>query len=178
VDPRTGTPTLYTLCGLPFAGKSSLGRALAAHTGSAIVSFDDLYGERGDERTRTADTLAVWQAIRDLAAGQIRSLLRRGTSVVYDNTNFRSAHREALRAAAAEVGARAIVIYVNTPLEVIAARRAANRRERQRDDITDADLATVMGRWEEPQEAEKVREFRPGMDMATWLRQFAGSAVA
>src|SRR4051812_25686927 len=82
-------PTLYILCGLPFSGKSTLGRALAAQAGGAIVSFDELYAEHGEVLARTRDTLAVWQAIRELAGERIGALLRDGVSVVYDNTNFR-----------------------------------------------------------------------------------------
>jgi predicted kinase len=176
MDASTGIPTLYILCGLPFSGKSSLGRALAAHTDSDLVSFDDLFIEHSDELGNSREMFAVWQAVRDLAELRIGALLRLGRSVVYDNTNFRIAHREALRAAAAEAGARAVVIYVNTPLEIIAAHRAANIRARQREDITDADLATVLGMWESPQDAEGAREFRPGMDVAAWLTQLAGSS--
>jgi predicted kinase len=166
-------PTLYILCGLPFSGKSSLGRALAAHTGSTIVSFDALYDAHGEELARTMAMPEVWQAIRELAGERIGASLRGGDSVVYDNTNFRVAHRDAMRAVAAGAGTEAVVIHVDTPLSVIAARRAANARTRERGDIADADLAYVRKAWEGPREDEGALEFRPGMDVAMWLAHCA-----
>jgi predicted kinase len=162
-------PTLYILCGLPFAGKTSLGRAIAAHTNSVIVSFDDVYDAHGEELARTRDSLAVWQAVRDLAGEQIAGLLRRSIPVVYDNTNFRAAHRNALRVLAEEAGGRAMVIYVNTPLAVITARRLTNARAQGREDITDADLAYVLAQWEAPLPGEDAVEFRPESDLLSWL---------
>jgi predicted kinase len=162
-------PTLYILCGLPFAGKTSLGRMIAAYTGAAIVSFDDLYSAHGAELARTRDSLAVWQAVRDLAGERIAALLRRGVPVVYDNTNFRAAHRDALRVIAEEAGTRAIVVYVNTPVAVITARRTANARTQGREDITDADLAYVLAQWEAPLPGEDVIEFQPDADLPSRL---------
>jgi predicted kinase len=163
------SPTLYILCGLPFAGKTSLGRAIAAHTGAVIVTFDDLYDAHGEELARTRDSLAVWQAVRDLAGEQIAELLRRGIAVVYDNTNFRAAHRAALRAIAEEAGAQATIVHVDTPLAVIAARRAANARTQGRGDIMDTDLSYVLSQWEAPLPGEGVIEFRPDSDLLSWL---------
>jgi predicted kinase len=162
-------PVLYILCGLPFSGKSSVGRAIAARTGSTIVSFDDLYDAHMRALGQTRDTSAVWQAIREMAAQRIAALLRRGVSVVYDNTNFRATHRDMLRALAAESGAQAIIVHLNTPPGVIAGRRAANAQTGQRSDITDADLAYVQGEWEEPGDDEGAIEFRPGIDAEAWL---------
>ncbi|MFN8516565.1 MAG: ATP-binding protein [Thermomicrobiales bacterium] len=167
-------PTLYILCGLPFSGKSSLGEAIAAHTGSVVVSFDALYDAHGEELGRRLDTLAVWRAIRELAGERIGALLGRGVSVVYDNTNFRVAHREAIRAVAEGVGARAVLIHVDTPLEVIAARRAANARTRERGDISDAALAYVRGVWQRPGESEGALVYRPEMELAGWLGRLVG----
>jgi len=167
-------PTLYILCGLPFSGKSSLGKAIAAHTGSVVVSFDALYDEHAEELGRTLETLGVWQAIRELAGERIGELLGRGVSVVYDNTNFRVEHREAIRAVAEGVGARAVLIYVDTPLEVIAARRAANARTRERGDIPDAALAYVRGVWQGPGESEGALVYRPEMELAGWLGRLVG----
>src|SRR3954451_11269019 len=162
-------PTLYILCGLPFAGKTSLGRAIAAHTGGGGVSFDELYDAHGEELARTRDSQAVWQAVRDLAGEQIAELLRRGISVVYDNTNFRVAHRDALRVIAQEAGGRATVVNVNTPLAAITARRQADARTRGREDITDTDLTYVLAQWEAPLPGENVVEFRPESHLPSWL---------
>jgi predicted kinase len=174
MDALSCLPTLYFLCGLPFSGKSTLGRALAAHAGGAIVSFDELYAEYGEALARARDTLAVWQAVRELAGERIEALLRGGVSVVYDNTNFRVEHREAIRAVAEGAGARAVLIYVNTPLEMIEERRAANARTRERGEIGDATLAYVQAVWQGPREDEGALEFRPEMDLAAWIEGLAG----
>jgi predicted kinase len=174
MDGSSEPPTLYVLCGLPFSGKSSLGRALAAHVGGAVVSFDALFVEHGAELGRRLEMPEVWRAIRELAGRQIEAVLRRGVSVVYDNTNFRVEHREALRSVALAAGARVVVVHVDTPLAVIAARRAANARTGERADIADADLTLVRELWQVPRAEEGAIEFRPGMDLAAWLGQFSG----
>lgn len=166
-DPDT-RPTLYILCGLPFSGKSTVACAIAARTGGVIVSFDELHAEHGDELSRTRDTPAVWQAIRELAGERAAVALRRGLSVICDNTNFRVAHRDALRAVATAANARALVVCVDTPLSVIAARRARNRLAGGRDDIADADLDYVRERWQPPGRDEAAISVGPDMAMGQW----------
>ncbi len=40
-------PRVYILCGLPFAGKTTLARTLAQHLDLPRVSIDEINGERG-----------------------------------------------------------------------------------------------------------------------------------
>jgi predicted kinase len=40
-------PTLYAMCGLPFAGKSTVAAALATRIGASIVRLDAINSERG-----------------------------------------------------------------------------------------------------------------------------------
>jgi hypothetical protein len=45
---RSTVPSIVsTLCGLPFAGKSTVARQLAAELGAPIVRLDDINAERG-----------------------------------------------------------------------------------------------------------------------------------
>src|SRR5437763_10969544 len=156
-------PMLYILCGLPFAGKSTLGRAIAARTHGAIVRFDDLYDAHAHELAKALDTLAVWQAIRDRAKLEVTHWLSRGVSVVYDNTNFHVAHRRALQEAAALCGAEALVVYVNTPIDVIRERQRANALMQERRCVTETELRYVTEQMEKPTSDEGVIEYQPQM---------------
>ncbi len=167
-------PILCILCGLPFSGKSTLGRAIATHTSSAIVRFDDIYDAHAQELTKKLDTLALWQAIRDLAKVEITRLLTQGVSVVYDNTNFHAAHRRELQEAVAICGAEAIVIYVNTPIEVIGERQRKNALTQERGAISETDFRYVAEQMEPPTSDERVVEYQPPMDLKVWLAELVG----
>ncbi len=178
MNARSPQPILFILCGLPFSGKSTLGRALAAHTASVVVRFDDTYAAHAPDSPRIEDAFAFWQTLRDLDRSQIGTLLRQGHSVVYDNTNFLGAHRSALRAEATACAARPIVVYANTPIAVIDERRRTNTLTRAREDIADADLRYLVAQMEEPTSAEPMVEFRPGMDLARWLADLQREVIA
>jgi len=164
-------PVLFILCGLPFSGKSTLGQAIAAYTNSAVVRFDDIYDAHAHQLMKALDTLAVWQTIRDMAKVEIMQLLSQGVSVVYDNTSFHVAHRRVLKEAAAMCGAEAIVIYVNTPIEVIRERQRKNRLTQERGDISDTDFRYVAEQMEKPTRDEGVVEYQPQMDLKVWLAE-------
>lgn len=104
---RVGTPTLYIFSGLPGAGKSTIARALAMHTGAVYLRID-----------------TIEQALRDLCRvdveGEGYRLTYRvaadnlciGADVVADSCNPIELTREEWRRVAAEAGAKAVDIEV------------------------------------------------------------------
>src|SRR3990167_10908838 len=106
---------LYILCGLAFSGKSTLARKIVEHTKSKLIAFDKLWVEKNKDKP-VPKGAEGWRFIRKVAQDEVTKALQEGNSVVYDDNNVRFEHREELREIARRLGAKDVVIYLNTPL--------------------------------------------------------------
>jgi len=108
------------LTGLPASGKSAIARALAAQLHARGVDCALL--ESDVLRTQLTPFARYDDAERDFFYASLadigRALLARGRPVIFDATANRRRYREAVRAAIE----RFVEAYVDTPLEVCAAR--------------------------------------------------------
>ena len=108
---------LLAMCGIPASGKTTLARAILNALDSSvvveIVSTDDLRDERyyADFRPEREHMVRV-QAFERTA-----QLLRRGVSVIHDDTNYYASMRHELMELAKNSDAAFAVIHVATPLE-------------------------------------------------------------
>lgn len=161
--------TLYFLCGLPFAGKSTLARALAAHAGARLISLDAVNEERGLGQHGAPITPAQWDATYAQAYRRVAESLAAGQSVVYDETCFLRGQRDAVRAIASQASARAVLIWVSIPLQVAHARWRANRANPVRPDVRDEDFAQVSGRFEPPGADESPLRYDGLSSPEIWL---------
>jgi hypothetical protein len=73
------------MSGLSFSGKTTLARRISEATGSAIVSYDELYAHAPRDEAITG--LEEWRLIVGLVHEQARARLAAGESVVVDNLN-------------------------------------------------------------------------------------------
>lgn len=165
----TEPPTLVFLCGLPFAGKSSLARALAARTGARLISLDGINDERGLGLDGADITPEQWDVTYAMAYQRVAESLAAGESVVYDETNFLRSQRDAVRAIAAHAGVTARLIWVTTPEVNARARWLANRRSHARFDVRDQDFAYVATRFEAPSSDENPLRYDGASPPAIWL---------
>jgi predicted kinase len=147
--PAGATAAVVAMCGLPFAGKSTLARAVAARTGARLVEVDALLAE--DARAAGGPVPdAAWSAAYRRAEVIVREALAAGERVVYDGVNFRWVMRHRLRRVAATTGGEVLIVHVTTSGDVIAARRARNRVAPTRSDVDDATFDTVRARFQPP----------------------------
>jgi predicted kinase len=151
--------TLYAMCGLPFAGKTSIARVLADRTGAALVRLDAINSERGvgldgapisDDEWRRTYAEAYARIVRHLSAGQ---------PVVFDHGNFSRAERDHVRALAAQAGATIQFVYV--PIDESEARRRliANRSMPEREDVRDDNFNLAVRAFEPPYGEPDVMTF-------------------
>jgi len=162
--------TLYIMCGLAFSGKSILARKIADYTSSDLVAFDKLWVEKDKEKPVPEDADG-WRYIRAVAQEKALGYLKAGNSVVYDDNNPRREHREELIKVAREAGVRAVIIYLDTPLDIIKTREEANKTLKERHDVEPENFQKVSQDMEVPASDENVVIFKPGMDIDQFFEE-------
>ncbi len=138
------SPRLLIMCGLPFSGKSTLARELAARLGFVHLELDAVNVERGAGLDGDVITREDWLVAYRESYRRLDGHLEAGCSVVFDATNFRRAHRERLRRAARRAGAVALVIYLDLPELEVRDRLLRNRIAPMRYDVPDEDFTQVV----------------------------------
>lgn len=160
-------PKLYIMCGLAFSGKSTLARKIAESTGSVRITFDELWIEIDKESPVPKDEKG-WKLIRKIGQERVLAALEEGKSVVYDDNNIRYEHREELRNVANRVGLESIVIYLNTPIEIIKQREQENKVTGARHEVEPENFQKVLEQLELPTLEENTIEFSPEMNIEKW----------
>ncbi len=138
---RRGPPELVLLIGLPASGKTSFARARLAATHEHVSR--DLLRHRGDPARRQRE-----QAV---------SSLRRGHSVVVDNTNATVAERARWLALGRSYGARVVGYHFEASAQDCLDR---NRRRPEAQRVPDVAIHVVAARFQPPAPAEGFDELR------------------
>lgn len=89
--------------------------------------------------------------------------------MIYDETCFLRAQRDAVRAIAARTGARAHLIWVTTPESIARARLLGNRRTGARFDVRDDNFTQVANRFEPPTPDERALRYDGASSPEAWL---------
>jgi predicted kinase len=162
-------PTLTFLCGLPFAGKSTLAQVLADQTDARLIALDAINSERGLGLDGNPISPRQWDMTYAMAYQRVEVTLAARFSVVYDETNFLRSQRDAVRAIAGRVGATVRLIWVTTPEAIGRARWLANRQTGARFDVRDEDFTYVATRFEEPEPDEDALRYDGVQPPEEWL---------
>ncbi len=161
---------LYILCGLPYAGKTTLARFLQRQLGWVYIALDDINGEFGRGLNGAAITPDEWEHTYQQAYQRIRHVLRQGKTVLFDAANFTREQRETLRTFAKEEGKTSRVIYVTTSEEVARIRWMANSIYPTRSIVRDEDFQQVVDKFEAPTADEHVLLFDGQSTPQQWLQ--------
>jgi predicted kinase len=159
---------VYAMCGVAFSGKSTLARRIADELSILLISLDAINHERG-LRGGEGMSIAQWEETSAIAMDRLRQCLRQGKSAVVDDTFSRRFLRDRCKAVALEFAAKFTIIFVDTPVEEIRSRRAANyqspTRHHVRDDVFDDHYKTFQF----PTADEPVVRVVEGFDLQSWL---------
>src|SRR5262245_46710323 len=117
-------PTLFLMCGLPCAGKTTLARRLERERGALRLTPDDwilsLAGEEWDQaevdRLRTPVETVQWEV-----AARVLSL---GLDVILDWGLWSRGERDDFRARGEALGARVEICFLDVPREELFSRLA------------------------------------------------------
>lgn len=158
------------VCGLSFAGKSTLAHMLVQRLGYVEVDVDQtkvaMHGP--DVRDETL-TRAEWDDIYAETDRRIIDSLSSGASVIDASRHFTRAERDHLRALVAAQGYDTVVVHVTTPEALARQRWQANRINPSRRDVTDADFEAVIRAMEPPTDEEQPVRFHNSDDIEAWI---------
>lgn len=163
--------SLLILCGLPFAGKSTLAVALAQHLNMHIICMDAINMERGLGLNAAPISSDQWGETYREMYRRMDEMLAAGTSVIYDAPNATRQERDDARAIAARNNAATRIIYVPTPADTARARLLANRTNPIRHDVRDADFDDVLRRFEPPDDEPDTIMYDAATSISLWIRQ-------
>lgn len=158
------------LCGLAFAGKSTLAALLAAELPDAVVvSLDDLNARRG-----MAGGLGIpeqeWARTHSEALSLVERALAAGCSAIVDDTNCFRFLRDDYRAVGARHGAETVVVHVATSLDVALGRLRENAKTAKRAPVLEQVLRDLAHRFEPPGPDERVLSVPEGVAPEDWAR--------
>ncbi len=171
---KQSTCRLYILCCLPFAGKSTVARALHERFSYTIVSIDAINGERGLGLNAAPITPHEWDETYAEGYDRLAAALSAGATVLFDAPNYTRAQRDDLRRIAAVHGVSACVLYLAVPAAVCRERWQRNRQTSARYDVRDEDVAEVLTRFEPPEADERVLYFDQSEPLADWIKRVFG----
>jgi|CXWL01.1.fsa_nt_gi predicted kinase len=142
-------PRLHLLCGPSLAGKSTLASELASR-GVVVISLDAL--NAAHERAAADGSFAVesWVRSHQRAQELTRRALAAGADVALDDTLCFRFLRDDYRRLAAEVGAEAVLWFLNVPAAELWRRREAALASGSRAVLSAAALAEHLRTFEPP----------------------------
>lgn len=168
----TTEPVLILMCGLPFAGKTTVARKIASHLGWRYISLDAINTKRGVGLDGNAIAQDEWTQTYAEAHRRIKEVLGAGCSVIFDDTNFLRSQRDHLRSITSSCHAETYILYVPTPEVEVRERWRRNHIKRQRGNVRDDDFELVIRQFEPPTPRERVILFDLTVPMDTWFSQF------
>ncbi len=147
--------SVLLLCGLPFAGKTTVANELRERLGAGVISLDAINAERGLEG---GDGIEVdeWRRTHEIALERLAAELEASTTiVVIDDTNCLRFLRDHYRTVASRFEANTYVVLVRTTMEEVVQRLRSNRASAMRSDVRDDVLAATVHRFEWPGDDER-----------------------
>ena len=163
-------PALIAMCGLPFAGKSVLARALSRELRIRVLSYDsEIYQVHSRRAPAGSSAAAEYDFIQGIARREIGAILAGGESLIYDDLLLERDDRRKLAAVAETHWADFVLVYLDTPPAVIDERRAANSRTRARTSVPEGKMRLDLSLLQPPEEAERAIYVSPDYALAEVL---------
>ena len=176
-DPNMSKHTnrLLIICGLSFAGKSTLAREIGERFGYEEVDVDQMkYSLYGLDARDESLTREEWDRIYEETDKQIVLLLKTGKNVMDASRNFSREERSRIRTTLNRLGFETITIYVNTPETIARQRWQENRKNPTRRDVTDSDFEDILRAMEPPTSEENPIILHYAEDIERWIAKNVG----
>lgn len=158
---------LFAMCGLAFSGKSTAACRIAAALDLSLVSLDAIHEARGLNPGEDIDE-AHWEETSRIALDRVEEVLRQGRSVVVDDTFSYRFLRDRFRAAAERLQCGFLILFMDTPHDVVAARIEENRRRPTRPHVHPHVVDHIVREFQAPSADEPVIRFTSYDEVDAW----------
>jgi predicted kinase len=165
---------LVLMCGLAFSGKSTLARSIAQDLDATLVSLDDINGERGLWGGHGIP-VEEWQRTHEVARARLRASWAANQTVVLDDTSNLRLLRDGYRELARAHSTPFVLVFIDTPLDDIEARRIEASVTGARRSVDDAVFAEHAASFEVPEVDEATLIHRPDDSLDEMLTDIRGS---
>ncbi len=116
--------TLHLMMGLPGAGKSTLAKTIHSITGAELLSSDEA---RLELFAQPSFSQEEHDKLYDILNHNVKHLLEKGRSAIYDANLNRKCHREEKYELAKKYDAKVVLWWVQTPRELAKKRRMSEQ---------------------------------------------------
>lgn len=149
-------PIVYLICGFIGAGKTTFAKKLEQETGAVRITKDE-WSIRLIGNDPTIDGYEEWDhKICGLSRDVAFQLAEKGIDVIIDEGFWEKEQRDEMRRRASTIGAKAIMYYVETPIETIRERVVGRNSHLTKDSfkISREMLDNYLMYWQPPGEDE------------------------
>lgn len=161
---------LYLLCGMPFSGKTTLGKTVAEYIKAFYISLDEINEARG---LFGGEGISVeeWEKTHYLAMKQLQDIMPSQQDIVLDDTNCFRWLRDRFRHLATQYDYQTTLIFLDIPLTEINQRIVTNNQNQTRNKVKSEIMKEMSQTFELPQVDENTVVYRPQQSLEQWLRQ-------
>ena len=162
--------TLYLMCGMPFSGKTTLGKAIAKYLDVPYVSLDEINEARG---LFGGDGIPVeeWEKTHFLAMQQTAKLIKSEVDIILDDTNCFRWLRDRFRDFASQHGYQTVIIFLDISLATIKKRMEQNKTTKVRHSVRQDIVEEMAKIFEPPELDEKVIKYRANQSIEEWIAE-------
>ena len=162
--------TLYLMCGMPFSGKTTLGKSIAEYLGSKYISLDEINEARG---LYGGEGISVeeWEKTHLLAMEQLRSLVQLRQDIVVDDTSCFRWLRERFGSFVKQYDYQMIVVFLDIPLSIIRKRIDQNELTQTRHRVRQEIIEQMAKTFEPPQPDENAIKYYADQPIDKWIAQ-------
>jgi predicted kinase len=160
---------LYILCGLPFAGKTTLAKELVKRFGLTQIDVDQINTNFGVGLLGASISPEEWERTYVEAYKQLADALNSRQSVLFEGASYTKELRDRLRAIAYKRGVASRVIYVDISESEARQRLHSNRITQHRHNVRDDNFALVVTYFEPPREDEGVIHYHQSLPLEEWI---------
>ena len=149
-------PIVYLICGFIGAGKNTFAKKLEEKTGAVRITKDE-WSIHFIGNDPTIDGYAAWDTkIIELSRDVAFQLAEKGIDVIIDEGFWAKEQRDELRRKIDAIGAKAVMYYVDTPIETIRERVVGRNNNLTKDSfkISREMLDNYLMYWQPPSEDE------------------------
>jgi predicted kinase len=149
-------PIVYLICGFIGAGKSTFAKKQEEKTGAVKITKDE-WSIRLIGNDPTIDGYAEWDhKIIELSRDFAFYLAAKGIDVIMDEGFWEKEEREELKRRILAIGAKAVMYYVDTPIETIRERVVGRNSNLTKESfkISSEMLNNYLKYWQAPNEDE------------------------